>query len=818
MRVRVNVKTNTGRWGVVRFLGVGVVFVAVLYFWSAWMRADQGLPRGDAHRYLAAADRARAILARPDLGVLQKIRELGQVHPTHPPLFPVVCGALMPVTGFSVSRMMVVQLGFLLLLLVSVYNTGRILTHRRRGLAAVILVASLPLAFKYSHTFFLEMAATAFVAWAMWLLIAWRAYGGWGRALLLGVVIGLGLLTKWTTIVFILVPGLVLLDRLRRHRDFDAVEVWVAFLLGLLIALPWYATHFSQLVDFVAWNRATGYWHLADLTTLAGWFFYLEKLPLMMGGLPFLLAVIGTIWALFRPRREGMLLAWLVFPLIVFTVISTKAFDGRHLLPALPAAALLGALAVTAPWRGARVAAWIVVVAAFPLNLIPSAGLGLKNTVPPLVPGTAYSVVGYFQEPDANDSGARGVYDGLRGAMDQARQDTARALVLAARGSLNADGINYLDRLERGGIEAFTLEPQAAGESQSAPGMPWRRALDADYWVFKLGLPVDSNLRGYHDELLAWSDFFLDRGVFDGSGSMAMVASTATPDGDEVRIYEKRSAFPPAFHELAIRSFLGRRLGRDPSGLEPEPSVAMALEELAMLREKAGDTRTAQAIRDALRIAREDPAHAAEHLPARAVAVPGEPWLTWIAARALFEKKQYDDAVRLLEKRSSGTSLEPALLRLLGAIRLAQGRFASAAEAAGKEARLDRRDPDVYQRLARALEKAGHPDAAARAQEIGLLKARVAEAPGDRWVDLLALGRRLRSTDPEEAADCFYRAVLAAPADDPAGIEAFQAWMTILKGRQRAEEVVDFLERRRSRENDEGRKESIDEMIRELTK
>ena len=94
----------------------------------------------------------------------------------------------------------------------------------------------------------------------------------------------------------------------------------------------------------------------------------------------------------------------------------------------------------------------------------------------------------------------------------------------------------------------------------------------------------------------------------------------------------------------------------------------------------------------------------------------------------------------------------------------------------------------------------------------------MAEAPGDRWVDLLALGRRLRAPEYEEATRHFYRALLAAPADDPAGIEAYQEWMTALKRQERTEEVIDFLERRRSWETDAARLELIEDQIRELTK
>jgi len=797
-----------------RLVGVAVLFLGVVFLWISWMDRDHGLPTGDEYRYLAAADRARAVLLDPPAGLGKTLVALGDVHPTHPPLFAVVAGAAMHWLGPELRRLMAIQLLFLLVLLVAVYNAGRVLTSRRRGLAAAILVAGFPLTFTYTHEFFLELPTAAFVAWALWLLVAWRAYGGWGRALLLGGVIGLGLLTKWTFPVFVLVPALLLLDRLRRHHDFGAVQVWVGFLLGLVLALPWYVRHGESLVAFFRWNQVHAYWHLSDLGTPGGWLFYVERLPFMMGGLGSVLFVIGLVAALARPRREGVVLGGFLLPLVVFTAMGSKAFDGRHLLPALPAAALLAALPVAAPWAAVRIGAWVAVIAALPLNLLPTAGLGGRDTLRGLIPGTAYSLLGHYQEPERDSFGARRTYAHLRAAMRQHREARARVLVLAAYRSLGADGLGYLGRLESAPLEAFAPEPRASGERDPAESSLWEQVRDASYVVLKESLPVDSNLNGFRDALLAWAEFFRQ----PDDSALEPLPEVVAPDGDAIRIYRRTGRYSVRTCERLVRCHLRTLLGPE-DRLDPDPpGLRGALEALAALRREQDDPRRAAALEDLVHLAIDVREDLATSLPARAAAVPEEPWIVLAASRALLAAGQARDAAALLEKRPRSTELERALLRQLAEAHRAQRHHAQAVQAWRLRARLDPDDAASWFALAEDLERMAEPDrdGAARAREIARLKARVRAAPGDRWMDALELGERLRDTERDQALFHLGQAVLAAPADSPASVAAFQAWQELMKAAGRTPEVAAFLRRRQSVEEDPARRRAMLELLQEL--
>lgn len=799
------------------WLGLVLIFVAVGICWHLWMGRDVDLPRGDENRYLAAADRANRIFHRPSDSALQTLKALGEVHPTHPPLFPVLAGAAMEVTGRKLNQVMVLQLLFLGLLLVAVYNTGRILSNRSRGLAAAALTAAFPLTFRYTHEFFLELPTAALVAAAMWLLVAWRAYGGWGRGLGLGVFIAMGLLTKWTFPVFLLLPGLFLLDRLRRHRDPGAMEVWGGFFLGLAIPIPWFILHYERIVQFFSWNQAHPYWHLADLSSMEGWFFYLKILPHMMGGLPFVLVCIGIAVALSRLRRERVVLGWLVLPLLVFTLMRTKAFDGRHLLPALPAAALLGALVVLAPWRWARAVAWAAVLAAVPLSLLPGAGLALRHTLRGVIPGTDYSIVGLYQEPEASDFGAGKVHSCLHRAMEEAGKSRADVVVLAAFRSLNAGALGYLARLEGQSLSAFTPEPRPAGEAAAPAGGIWKRILEADFVVVKEGLPVDSNLNGYRRDVVLWSDFHIHHGR-NVRQHLEKVGEVVTPDGDRVCIYRRSVEADRAAKEEGLRWYLRTRLeGAGEAGPRGAESHR-ALQALASLVEESGAAGRARALETLASILSGQSPGTVEAFRALVRQAPEEPWVVLEAARALNAANHPDEAVAVLEAGSGETFLAPFLHRLRGRIDLARAQPASAVEAWRKEARLDRRSPDVYRRLARAYDRIEGmaADRGKRTLEIADLKAALSASPRDCWREAADLGRRFRLRDPEEALFHLRGCVLAAPMQDPTALQAFQLWMDLMRKAGRVEEVKAYLERRVSVETDGTFRQKIQGLLEKL--
>lgn len=539
------------RSGFVTVLIVAAAVVAVVCAHQSWVKRDRALPFGDENRYFAATDRAIDALRAPSFGAT--VRGLSDVHPTHPPLFPALAAAWTRWFDADRDGLRMLPLAFFVLLALATYRAGSILGSPTRGAAAVLLLAASPLVFRYTHRFFLEMAATAWTGLALWMVLAWREHGGWLRALCLGLFFGAGLLTKWTVSVFVLAPAFVVALQALKRDDASVLQLVAGLVFGGLLAAPWYVTHLEQLRAFIAWNQDHAYWELASLRTIEGWLFYVKRLPLMMGVIPFALFLIGGLVALVRWRRDGVLVAGVLIPLVTFTLFRTKAYDGRHLLPLVPAAMLLAGTVVRCARDYPRWAAWIAILAAVPLGLLPAAGLALESG--PLrtpLPGTSVAAAGVYDAPAPHDDGAHAVFERIAADMESTGRAASRVFCVAAFGSLCADGLTELGRRRVGGPSAFNPEPRAAGESAEDDAR-WREIVDADYVVVKEGLVYDSNVNGYRDAYPFWADYF--RGPSGRYPTPAtrrvraayvMLEPVATPDGDTVWIARRRRALNDA--------------------------------------------------------------------------------------------------------------------------------------------------------------------------------------------------------------------------------------------------------------------------------
>ncbi|MEC7242331.1 MAG: hypothetical protein VXW32_13940, partial [Myxococcota bacterium] len=153
-------------------------------------------------------------------------------------------------------------------------------------------------------------------------------------ALLLGLCIGAGMLTKQTFPLYVMAPLLFLL---RPHRSL----VWA--LPGLAIALPWSWSNLIEQHDYLA--ASAGYQGDAGLIDHA--LFY----PLALWNLG-----LGPLWSLLlvaaawigwsgRYRKETLLaLIWLIGGLVLLSLVPKKYT--RLMVPLLPAVGLLLAAAI----------------------------------------------------------------------------------------------------------------------------------------------------------------------------------------------------------------------------------------------------------------------------------------------------------------------------------------------------------------------------------------------------------------------------------------------------------------------------------------
>ena len=274
-----------------------------------------------------------------------------------------------------------------------IFLTGRAMLDARAGFFAALLYALMPSVVLSSSVLSTDGVLMPF--WCAALFLLWRLRSGdghWVTAALLGAAIGLGMLSKYAMIYFLVGVALTCLaDAPTRKAVLSARGVAAGVIAGLIVA-----PHF-------AWNAANDFAtvnHTVDNANLGGELFnpenalswFADQLG-MFGPVSFLALLAGLF--LFRTRRgeeasrERWLLCFIV-PVLLF-ILGQAIVSRAHAnwtATAYPGAALLVAIWFS---RGAAITLWsslgvnVLVAAMFmSMTLLPPAtttGLGLDNAM-----------------------------------------------------------------------------------------------------------------------------------------------------------------------------------------------------------------------------------------------------------------------------------------------------------------------------------------------------------------------------------------------------------------------------------------------------
>ena len=235
------------------------------------------------------------------------------------------------------ARLLSVLLHGLLLVLVS-RLTHRLSGSRVAALVAVAICGSFPAVYGWFRLDFHEPLVA--VAVAATLLLMLDDLRGPASAARLGLVVGLGLMTKLTYPMFLLLPGaLYLLRQLRTRRR--ALLLLLAAGVAVLLTAWWLVPSAKLIQQYLldsTQRNPVSVWHKLDL--------YLVQLPgsaVLLGA-----ALTGAVLAWrgrLAPARGVLALTLCVVPSVALLVV---VFDpwSRYIIPAYPAAGVLAALGV----------------------------------------------------------------------------------------------------------------------------------------------------------------------------------------------------------------------------------------------------------------------------------------------------------------------------------------------------------------------------------------------------------------------------------------------------------------------------------------
>jgi 4-amino-4-deoxy-L-arabinose transferase-like glycosyltransferase len=422
------------------------------------------------------------------------------------------------VGGFSAASVILTSnLVFVPLLAVSCFGVGRLVYRSElAGLLAALFALGTPMIVSEFHEFLLDPQQAAMVAASVWAILACRRFERPGIAALAGVLSGLAMLTKQTSIVFLAGPLAIAVAR-GGWRNWRGM---LAFAAGLaIVAGPWYVYHRHELNALVSVhdgeasgtaNEAGGILPPRFSHKSFSWYFWSTLNIQLLVPLALALA-IGTVLTIrdcVRDRsREnlrfemlgGLFVSWLGMTL-------TTHKDPRYTLPALIFMAVLGSGWIATATRGRKLLT-CALVAVVVINLI-GVSTGLGKTLRLTFPGapksstlaersiTFYSPTGWLRGGPEHDGDILALMRGLK-------RIGVRSVTFDAASSneidFNTSGLQVL-AIEAGVEPTFVYDPASLGPHdafllrrfpQAGDPPPCQRLNDGSGVYVVLGNPIE---------------------------------------------------------------------------------------------------------------------------------------------------------------------------------------------------------------------------------------------------------------------------------------------------------------------------------------
>ncbi|MEO1591770.1 MAG: glycosyltransferase family 39 protein [Cyanobacteria bacterium J06632_22] len=285
-------------WDIVRLLLMWLLSAVAVV---AWIQIDQAPPAWDQGDHLSRAIDHWRLLQHPQWFSAQWWRELWIQAPTQRgPVTYLLTVPFFSLFGPGFDQGIAANLLFTLILVSAIYIAGRRLFSATTGLWAAGLMLLSPVLLDLQNNYLLDFPMTAMVALMFaGMTLFWFAeqpLTRWLTIPLLGIPLGLALMTRTSGLLFVVLPVLWMLGScLWQRRWLKLGQVCLGLLVGLGTLWPWFSTNWLTVISTTLASNSHGTRYRGDpqATSLAGWLFYPERLPHLLSWPLFCLAVLA---------------------------------------------------------------------------------------------------------------------------------------------------------------------------------------------------------------------------------------------------------------------------------------------------------------------------------------------------------------------------------------------------------------------------------------------------------------------------------------------------------------------------------------------
>src|SRR5215471_4064336 len=299
-----------------------------------WIARDNRPPYWDMADKQAGALRIYAAVAQSGI---RSVALIPFLTGPYPPLYHSVIAISYGIFGKTIAAARWANIPAIALLLFATYGIGRTVLKPFAAATGAVIVNFCPLLLWLSRETMIEYWLTSMVALAIWTLIRTNEFSNRNRAIIFGIVCGLGMLTKWTFAFFVILPAFWFARK-------NVKNAALAASIAAGISAYWYAFAGRALLTLLSINTAQSVSEGDPSRFGSGSIvFYIRALEGSQLFLPLFIALLaGLILLLFNFSREWIpILLWIAGGWLGLLLFQNK--DPRYTTPLLPAIALITA-------------------------------------------------------------------------------------------------------------------------------------------------------------------------------------------------------------------------------------------------------------------------------------------------------------------------------------------------------------------------------------------------------------------------------------------------------------------------------------------